>query len=72
MLIITRKSNETIQIADNVTIRVLAISGSRVELAIDAPHSVQVRRSELPRREVESTRDGQLNDLPLAVVGKPR
>lgn len=52
MLIITRKANQAIELhlesGERVTISVLRLQGSRVRLAVNAPQSVHVVRSELP------------------------
>lgn len=45
MLVLSRKRNESIRIADNIEVTVLEIRGNRVRLGISAPQSVNVRRS---------------------------
>lgn len=47
MLVLTRKANESIQIGDNIEIKVLAIEGDQVKLGIDAPKSVDIHRREI-------------------------
>jgi len=47
MLVLSRKIGESIVIAGEINVRVLEISGSRVRIGIDAPHSVSVHRSEV-------------------------
>jgi carbon storage regulator len=47
VLILTRKSEQGIVIAGDVTVRVLSIEGERVKLGIDAPRSISVLREEL-------------------------
>ena len=47
MLILTRKIDESIVIADDITVTVLEISGERVKIGIDAPRSVTILRHEL-------------------------
>lgn len=47
MLILQRKKGESIQIGDDIIISVSEVSGDRVKLAIDAPFSVPVLRTEL-------------------------
>lgn len=47
MLILQRKKGESIQIGDDIIISISEVSGDRVKLAIDAPLSVAVLRSEL-------------------------
>ena len=48
MLVLSRKHGEAIRIHDRVTVTVVAIRGNRVQLGIEAPAEVFVRRSELP------------------------
>jgi carbon storage regulator len=56
MLVLSRKNGEAIRIHDQVTVTVLAIRGNRVQLGIDAPAGVFVRRSELPGRPAPAAR----------------
>ncbi|MEK5040719.1 carbon storage regulator CsrA [Sporosarcina sp. FSL K6-3457] len=47
MLVLSRKTNETIQIGDNIEIRVLEVKGDTVRIGIEAPKSVDILRGEL-------------------------
>ena len=47
MLVLTRKSNQSIMIGDEIEISVLAIMGERVRIGIEAPRSVPVFRREV-------------------------
>ena len=47
MLVITRKHDESITIADNVEITILEISKDKVKIGINAPQEVKIYRSEL-------------------------
>jgi carbon storage regulator CsrA len=47
MLVLTRKANEQIIIAGNITITILAVEGKRVRLGLDAPADVRLLRGEL-------------------------
>ena len=47
MLILRRKSGESIVIGDNITLTVLDINEGSVRLAIDAPKEITILRSEL-------------------------
>jgi len=49
MLVLSRKTNERIEVGDNITIIVNKIAGNRVSLAIEAPRDVRVVRGELHR-----------------------
>lgn len=50
MLILTRKSGETLCIGDDITVTVVAINGNQVRIAIDVPKSVDVHREEVYQR----------------------
>ena len=47
MLVLTRKSDETIVIGENITITILEIRGDTVKIGISAPRSVSVHRGEV-------------------------
>lgn len=47
MLVISRKTSESILIGDNIEIRISEISGDRVKLAISAPKEIHIVRKEL-------------------------
>lgn len=47
MLVLSRKTTESIMIGDHIEVKVLAIEGDQVKLGIIAPKSVKVHRSEV-------------------------
>ena len=47
MLILQRKAGESLLIGDEIEVSVLSVEAGRVRLAIDAPKSVSILRSEL-------------------------
>ncbi len=47
MLVLSRREKESIVVGDRIIVTVLAIQGSRVRLAIEAPKEVRVLRREL-------------------------
>jgi len=47
MLVLTRKSNQSIMIGDDIEISVLAIMGEKVRIGIQAPRDVPVFRKEV-------------------------
>lgn len=47
MLVLSRKASEVITIGDDITVKVVRISGGRVRLAIDAPDEIRIQRGEL-------------------------
>ena len=50
MLILTRKTGETIRINDDISFTVLGVQGQQVKLGIAAPKDVAVHREEIYRR----------------------
>lgn len=48
MLVLSRKTQERIQIGDNVVVTVLRVKGNMVRIGIEAPKDVRVLRAELP------------------------
>ena len=47
MLVLTRKTDESIMIGDDIEVTVLAISGEKVRIGIQAPRDVPVFRHEV-------------------------
>ena len=47
MLVLTRKSNQSIMIGDDIEVSVLSIMGEKVRIGIEAPRSVPVFRKEV-------------------------
>jgi carbon storage regulator len=47
MLVLTRKSNQSIMIGDDIEISVLAVMGEKVRIGISAPRDVPVFRKEV-------------------------
>lgn len=47
MLVLTRKTNESIMIGDDVEVSVLAVAGDKVRIGISAPREIPVFRKEV-------------------------
>lgn len=47
MLVLTRKTNQSIMIGDEVEVSVLAVTGDKVRIGITAPRDVPVFRKEV-------------------------
>ena len=47
MLVLTRKSNQSIMIGDDVEVSVLAVTGEKVRIGIQAPQEIPVFRKEI-------------------------
>jgi carbon storage regulator len=57
MLVLTRKSNQSIMIGDDIEISVLSIMGEKVRIGIEAPRAVPVFRKEV-YVEIQEDRGG--------------
>jgi carbon storage regulator CsrA len=60
MLVLSRKFGESVVIDGGITVTVLKVKGNVVQLGIDAPREVSIRRSELRKL-------GQEFELPMLV-----
>lgn len=47
MLVLSRKTGESIRIGDQIELKILSVDGDQVKLGIVAPKSVKVHRSEV-------------------------
>jgi carbon storage regulator len=47
MLVLTRKSNQSIMIGDDIEVSVLSVMGDKVRIGIQAPQEVPVFRTEI-------------------------
>jgi carbon storage regulator len=59
VLVLTRKSNQSIMIGDDIEISVLAVMGEKVRIGIEAPRSVPVFRREVYVEIQEDTDDSE-------------
>ena len=64
MLVLTRKSNQSIMIGDEIEVSVLAVMGEKVRIGIDAPRSVPVFRKEVYVEIQEDRGDESEDDEP--------
>ena len=48
MLVLTRKKNEQIRLADGIILTVVRIRGGKVKLGIECPRKIPIRRNEIP------------------------
>lgn len=84
MLVLSRKSSETIHVGDNIVIHVLKVRGAQVKLGIEAPADVTILRSELtdgtdanasvdsPREQSDSETVGEEYDDVAGVFAHPQ
>jgi carbon storage regulator len=61
MLVLTRKTNQSIMIGDGIEVSVLAIMGEKVRIGIQAPRDIPVFRKEV-YLEIQQERMGSEKD----------
>ena len=47
MLVLSRKSGETIIIGDQIEVKIVKVRGGRVQIGINCPRAIQIDRSEI-------------------------
>ncbi len=52
MLLITRRSGQSIRIGEDIVITIRTVRGKQVQVAIEAPLDIIVVRTELPPKEI--------------------
>jgi carbon storage regulator len=74
MLVLTRKSNQSIMIGDDIEISVLSVMGDKVRIGIQAPQDIPVFRTEIyleiHRDEVDGGGAGGPAHAPVAAAGE--
>ena len=60
MLVLTRKTDESILIGDNITIKILAIENGSIKLGIDAPRDIAITRTELIEAVEKANKDASM------------
>jgi carbon storage regulator len=67
VLVLTRRSEESIVIGGNIVITVLGVEGDKVKVGIDAPREVQILRKEL----FDAVQDQNRLAAKLAAIPEP-
>jgi carbon storage regulator len=67
MLVLTRKSNQSIMIGDDIEVSVLSIMGEKVRIGIQAPRDIPVFRKEV-YLEIQQERNGAVEATDSASV----
>ncbi|MBD7985181.1 carbon storage regulator CsrA [Sporosarcina sp. Sa2YVA2] len=65
MLVLSRKTNETIKIGDNIELRILEVKGDTARIGIEAPKSIDILRGELVQSISETNIEAMTVDMDL-------
>ena len=68
MLILTRKSGESITIGDDVKVTVVEVKGKQVRIGIDAPRSYTIHREEI-NISIQQENRRAAKESPLSLAG---
>jgi carbon storage regulator len=65
MLVLTRRTKQSIMIGDDIELTVLSVSGEKVRIGIDAPDDVAIFRKEVYARieDERSNGNGEVREL---------
>ncbi len=64
MLVVTRKTDESLIIADNIEITVLEVSKDKVKIGVSAPKDIKIIRNELIDTQNVNKDSGSTAELP--------
>jgi carbon storage regulator len=67
VLVLSRRSHESIRIGDTIVVTVLEVRGDHVRLGIDAPHDIEVHRQEV-YEAIQSANVSAASPAPAAVA----
>lgn len=69
MLILTRKSNESVVVGDQIRVVVVEVKGRQVRLGVEAPEDTKIYRGEIfDRIQAENNRASQVGNADLSSV----
>ncbi|MCR5494046.1 MAG: carbon storage regulator CsrA [Treponema sp.] len=71
MLILSRKTDQSIKIGDDITITIIELHGDQVKIGVEAPRSVKVFRQEVFNAiKTENTAAATLNTEKISDLSK--
>ena len=70
MLILTRKKDESIIINGNIEIQIISIEEGKVKMGINAPKEIEIHRSEVFDKILESNKEAANTSTALKVLSE--
>lgn len=68
MLVLTRKLGQSIQIGDNIEVKIVAIEGDQIKLGINAPRDIDIHRKEIYLAIQEENSQAAAGNLPNDIL----
>jgi carbon storage regulator CsrA len=72
MLVLTRHLNQSLQVGEAVTLKILSINNGNVRFGIDAPSDVLILREELTKQQMSDTSMMSDTSIKQAVAGEKK
>ena len=63
MLVLTRRTSETILIGDDIRVTVIRVDGNQVRIGVKAPRDISVHREEIYQRVLAERQDQKVRPL---------
>lgn len=60
MLVLSRKLGESIVIGDNIKVSILKVQGNRIQIGVEAPGEIGIRRAELEMTPNQNLADSHM------------
>lgn len=70
MLVLTRKTGESIQIGPDIEITVVSVKGDQIKLGINAPKNVEIHRKEIFLEIQKENEDASKGNIDLMSILK--
>lgn len=70
MLVLTRKTGESIQIGPDIEITVVSVKGDQIKLGINAPKHVEIHRKEIFMEIQKENEDASIGSIDLMSILK--
>ena len=68
MLVLTRKTDESITIGSNIKISILEVKGNQIKLGIQAPKDIPINRTEIYERIMEENINASNSHIELDLL----
>lgn len=68
MLVVTRKSGQSLMIGDNIEVKVLSVAGEKIRIGIQAPKEITVHRSEVYQEIVRQNQLATHSHIPSSAL----